>query len=80
MGIRSRETSGWQSLAVGGRSLGGGVGIAGEKARRRGGGLEGWPVRRRTGGGAWFRGGRASRGRRGLAVRPVVPGGSGGGV
>ena len=26
----------------------------------------------------WFRGGRAGRGRRGLAVRPVVAGGSGG--
>ena len=26
----------------------------------------------------WFRGGQAGRGRRGLAVRPVVAGGSGG--
>ena len=39
MGILSHETSGWQSPAVGGRSLGGGVGIAGEKARH--GGLRG---------------------------------------
>ena len=68
MGIRSRETSGWQSPTVGGRSLGGGVGIPGEKARR-GGGLEGWPVRRRTDGGEWFRGGRAGRGWRGLAAQ-----------
>ena len=35
------------------------------------GGLEGWSVRRRTGGGEWFRGGRG-----GVAVRPVVSGGS----
>ena len=48
------------------------------------GGLEGWPVRRRTGGGEWFRGeqagvaARAGRGRRVLAVWPVVAGGSGG--
>ena len=63
--------------------MGGGVGIAGEKARRVG-GLEGWPVRRRTNGGVWFWGGRGGvaarvgRGRGGLAVRPVVAGGSGG--
>ena len=44
------------------------------------GGLEGWTVRRRTSGGEWFREGRAGRGRRGLAVRPVVAGGSGVGV
>ena len=54
--------------------MGGGVVIAGEKARL--GGLEGWPVRWRTDGGEWFRGGQAGRGRRGLAVRPVVAGGS----
>ena len=41
---------------------GGGVGIAGEKARH-GGGLEGWPGRRRTGGGECFRGGRWPEGR-----------------
>ena len=39
--------------------MGGGVGIPGEKARR--GGLEGWPVRRRTGGGEWFWAGEAAR-------------------
>ena len=50
------------------------------------GGLEGWPVRRRTGGEEWFRGGRggvavrAGRGRQGLAVWTVVAAGSGGGV
>ena len=37
--------------------MGGGVGIAGEKGRH-GGGLVGWPGRRRTGGGECFRGGR----------------------
>ena len=31
------------------------MGIAGEKARRAE-GQEGWPGRRRTGGGEWFRG------------------------
>ena len=39
------------------RWWGGGVGIAGKKARNKG-GLEGWPGRRRTGGGECFRGGR----------------------
>ena len=58
--------------------MGGGVGIPGEKARQ-GGGLEGWPGRRRTGGGEWFRGGRAGR-PAGLAVRLVVAGGSGVGM
>ena len=37
---------------------GGGVGIAGEKARHGGGGLEGWSGRRQTGSGECFRGGR----------------------
>ena len=53
------------------------MGIPGEKAQRGEGGLEGWPVRQRTGGGKWFQGGRAGCGRRGLAVRSVVAGGSG---
>ena len=38
------------------------MGIAGEKARHGGGGLEGWPGRRRTGGGECFRGGRGGGG------------------
>ena len=62
------------------RQLGAFIGRWGGDPRRKSsaggvGGLEGWPVRRRTGGGEWFRGGqggvvaRAGRVRRGLAVR-----------
>ena len=64
------------------RRLGAFIGRWGGDPRRkssaRGGGLEGWLVRRRTGGGEWFRGGRggvavrAGRERRGPAVRLVV--------
>ena len=39
------------------------------------GGLEGWPGRRRTGGGELFRGDEAAVG---PGVRPLVAGGSGG--
>ena len=71
------------------RRLGGfhwavGWGSPEKKLSTGGRGLEGWPVRRRTGGGEWFQGGRsgmaarAGRGRRGLAIRPVVASGSGG--
>ena len=48
--------------AVAGHWRGGGVGIAGEKARHRG-GLEGWPGRGRTGGGECFRGEPSGGGR-----------------
>ena len=47
-------------LAVGARWWGVGGGIAGEKARR-GGALEGWPGRRRTGSVELFRGGGGRR-------------------
>ena len=50
MGIRSRETSSWKSPAVGGRSLGGGVGITGEKAWHGGpGGMAGAAADRQWG-------------------------------
>ena len=59
--------------------MGGGVGIAREKARW--GGARGMAGAVVDGGGVWFRGGvaaRAGRGRRGAAVWPVVASGSGG--
>ena len=53
------------------------MGIAGEKARRGGGGglLEGWPVRWRTDGEEWFWGRRGSAGQ----ARAAGAGGSAGG-
>ena len=67
------------------RGVGGAVAWGSPEKKLSTGGLEGWPVRRRTNGGVWFWGGRGGvaarvgRGRGGLAVRPVVAGGSGGG-
>ena len=66
------------------RGVGGAVawGSPEKKLGTGGGGLEGWPGRRRTGGGEWFRGGRGGAppaAGEGRAVWPVVAGGSGGG-
>jgi hypothetical protein len=55
---------------------GGGAVAWGSPEKKLGmGGLQGWPGRRRTGGGELFRGSEAALG---PAVRPVVAGGSGG--
>ena len=74
MGIRSRETSGWQSPTVEGRLIGRRGGGRQRKSTTRG-GLEGWLVRRRPSGGEWFRGGRGDAGR----PQAVGAGGSAGG-